>query len=206
MQIPHQFDYWTTIRAIDILSGKIHVTREYVYIADSGHHRIIEAYHSGEIKRIFGSGAAALVNGREEEAAFHSPQGMTQLGEFLFVADTGNHAIRRIHLSTGEVLTVAGNGQQGRYIADQYSHSDQSQLNSPWDLCHYENTLYIAMAGQHQVWSMNIKSDGIARIAGSGREDIFDGEAKDACFASPSKISTRKGDRFTPRRRSAATT
>ncbi|MEE9343027.1 MAG: thiol-disulfide isomerase [Gammaproteobacteria bacterium] len=174
--------------------GKVYATPNQVFITDSGNNRIIETWHNGEIKRVFGSGEKALADGVETEAAFNNPQGMTHIGGFLFVADTGNHAIRRIQLSTGEVLTIAGNGQQGRYAGDSFANARESQLNSPWDLCSFENNLFITMAGQHQIWKMNVKHQGIERYAGSGREDIIDGENKEACFAKPTGITSSGKD------------
>ena len=42
------------------------------------------------------------------QARFQAPVGMALLQDMLFVSDTGNHAIRRIRLATGEVDTLIG--------------------------------------------------------------------------------------------------
>lgn len=168
--------------------GKVLVTANSLYIADSGRNRIVQTYHDGRIRRVFGSGNAGLLDGQETAAMFDNPQGMVVIGDFLYIADTGNHAIRRIHLKSGEVMTVAGTGKQGRYVADSFRDPQQAQLNSPWDLTYYESNLYVAMAGQHQIWRMNLNHLGIERYAGSGREDIVDGTRGQACFAQPSGV------------------
>jgi len=169
--------------------GKVLATRNNLYIADSGRNRILETYHDGKVRRIFGSGTAGMLDGNETSAMFNNPQGMTLVGDFLYVADTDNHSIRRIHLKSGDVMTLAGDGKQGRYVADSFREPLDAQLNSPWDLTYHESNLYIAMAGQHQVWRMNLNHLAIERFAGSGREDIVDGPMESACFAQPSGIA-----------------
>ncbi|HFD79855.1 MAG TPA: redoxin domain-containing protein [Gammaproteobacteria bacterium] len=173
--------------------GKVLATRAHLYIADSGRNRVLEAHHDGKIRRVFGSGTAGMLDGAESAAMFDNPQGMVIVGDFLYVADTGNHAIRRIHLKSGEVMTLAGTGRQGRYGADSYREPTEAELNSPWDLAYDEGNLYIAMAGQHQVWRMNLNHLAIERYAGSGREDIVDGPLDSSCFAQPSGLAVHEG-------------
>ncbi len=169
--------------------GKVLATRNNLYIADSGRNRILETYHDGRVRRIFGSGTAGMLDGNEAAAMFSNPQGMALVGDFLYVADTDNHSIRRIHLKSGDVMTLAGDGKQGRYVADSFREPLDAQLNSPWDLAYHESNLYIAMSGQHQIWRMNLNHLAIERFAGSGREDIVDGPVESACFAQPSGIA-----------------
>jgi len=169
--------------------GKVLATRNNLYIADSGRNRILETYHDGKVRRIFGSGTAGILDGNETAAMFNNPQGMALVGDFLYVADTDNHAIRRIHLKSGDVMTLAGDGKQGRYVADSFKEPLEAKLNSPWDLAYHESNLYIAMAGQHQIWRMNLNHQAIKRFAGSGREDLADGPIDSACFAQPSGIT-----------------
>ena len=169
--------------------GKVLALRNSLFIADSGRNRILETYHDGKIRRVFGSGTAGLLDGIETAAMFDNPQGMVEVGDFLYVADTGNHAIRRIHLKTGDVMTLAGTGEQGRYVADSFREPLDARLNSPWDLGYHEGNLYISMAGQHQIWRMNLNHEAIERFAGQGREDIIDGPGQQASFAQPSGLA-----------------
>jgi sugar lactone lactonase YvrE len=129
-----------------------------------------------------------MLDGRGTEAMFDNPQGMVVVGDFMYVADTGNHAIRRVHLKSGDIMTLAGTGQQGRYVADSFRDPQEAQLNSPWDLAYHESNLYMAMAGQHQIWRMNLNHFAIERFAGSGREDLIDGPVDGASFAQPSGL------------------
>ncbi len=43
---------------------------------------------------------------RPAAATFYEPGGITATSEALFVADTNNHAIRRIFLDDGQVATL----------------------------------------------------------------------------------------------------
>ncbi len=172
--------------------GKVLATRNNLYIADSGRNRILETYHDGKIRRVFGSAASGMLDGAESAAMFDNPQGMVVVGDFLYVADTGNHALRRIQLKTGEVMTLAGTGNQGRYVGESFREPTDAELNSPWDLSYYESNLYIAMAGQHQIWRMNLNHLAIERYAGSGAPDLIDGPVEQATFAQPSGLAVHE--------------
>ena len=63
-------------------------------------------------------------------------------------------------------------------------------LNSPWDLAYHKSKLYIAMAGFHQLWVMDLESGHMAPFAGSGREGISDGPLGLAMLAQPTGIDT----------------
>jgi len=169
--------------------GKIHATAEHLYISDSGHHRILETDWHGKIQRYFGNSQAGLHDGDAQSAQFNDPQGLIEINHQLYVADTKNHAIRYIDLTSGQVDTIAGTGQQGRYIGEYFTHSSQVPLNSPWDLAHHDGLLYIAIAGQHQIWILNLALQTIYVFTGSGREDIIDGDSHQAAFAQPSGLS-----------------
>lgn len=165
---------------------------EKLYIADTNNHRIIEADFDGRIERTFGSGQAGMEDGQANEAAFDSPQGLTLDGESLLVADTENHALRKIDLVTGDVSTLAGVGHQSmRYHAG--GAPLQVALNSPWDLTISDGRLFIAMAGFHQIWEMDLEATHIKPFLGSGREGLSDGAADSAMLAQPSGLEASNG-------------
>ena len=92
-------------------------------------------------------------------------------------------------MKANTVRTVAGTGRQG---IDRRGGGPglARNLNSPWDLCLVGDKLYIAMAGDHQLWSYELTRDYIAPYAGLGEEFIRDGSLKYACFAQPSGLTT----------------
>ena len=99
---------------------------------------------------IVGSGSTALTDGSFTGSAFNHPEGLTLKGNKVYVADTGNHAIRAINLNLKTVVTIAGQGIQGRPTTNTAKGTNVS-LNSPWDLTSIEEDLFIAMAGSHQL-------------------------------------------------------
>jgi hypothetical protein len=117
---------------------------------------------------------------------FNSPQGLCFRGDVLYVADAGNHAIRAVNLQSGSVSTIAGNGRQLRTRADR----EQRSLSSPWDVAVRNQTLYIAMAGMHQIWTLDLSTGDLRVHAGSGGEDIRDGHGTGALLAQPMGITT----------------
>jgi thiol-disulfide isomerase/thioredoxin len=166
-------------------------TSNQLFIADSNHNRIVvAALDDYAIKEVIGEGTVGLKDGDFAVAQFHHPQGMAFDGRALFVADTENHAIRRIDFEARNVTTIAGTGEQARRINMIGGLGTGVALNSPWDLVMHNQMLYIAMAGPHQIWMMNPKTGGIVPFAGSGREDIIDGALNEAALAQPSGITT----------------
>ncbi len=172
--------------------GKVLATPEAIYIADTNHHRIIEADLDGSIRRSFGSGEPGLLDGPAERAAFQQPQGMVKSGTTLYVADTENHAIRSIELESGVVTTLAGTGEQA-VTGGRGGAGRSTPLSSPWDLALDDGVLYIAMAGTHQIWSLDLGTGAVAPFAGIGREGLLDGPVEQACFAQSSGLALADG-------------
>ena len=158
-----------------------------LFIADTNHNRIIVTTLDGAVRQIIGNGEEALADGPPDQAAFNHPQGMALDGDTLYVADTENHAIRRVDLATGQTETIAGDGRQG--YERKGGPGRATSLSSPWDLALHDGVIYIAMAGIHQLWALNLATGGVAPYAGSGREAITDGPLAAAALAQPSGIT-----------------
>ncbi|MBA3685057.1 MAG: redoxin domain-containing protein [Planctomycetes bacterium] len=162
-----------------------------LFIADSGHHRVLVADLDGTVARVLGSGLPGLEDGPAATARFNDPQGLAldAAGTTLFVADRLNHALRAVDLGDGRVRTLAGDGEQGENRA-YAGPSAAAQLISPWDLCRIGDGLFIAMAGSHQIWRLGL-DDGQLRVhAGNGREIRRDGPNRGAAFAQPSGLAS----------------
>ncbi|KAB8319297.1 redoxin domain-containing protein [Tolypothrix campylonemoides VB511288] len=172
--------------------GKVLVTQAGLFIADSGHHRIVISSLDGEIIHLIGTGKSGLTDGSFDEAQFFAPQGMTfdQENQILYVADTENHALRRVDLKRQVVETIAGTGEQSRNIHPHSGAARETMLNSPWDLQLWGNTLFIAMAGPHQIWELDLETRIVRTYAGTGAEACVDGELSESAFAQPSGITT----------------
>lgn len=160
-----------------------------LFIADSTHHRIVITNREGRRIAVAGSGRAGRADGPFDAAEFNEPQGMALAGETLYVADRKNHLIRALDLKKLDVRTVAGTGTQGRGQTDG-GPALKTGLNSPWDLLIRGNRLYVAVAGNHQIWILDLTQGQLRPFAGNGREDIVDGPPARASFAQPSGLAT----------------
>jgi thiol-disulfide isomerase/thioredoxin len=160
-----------------------------IFIADSTHHRVVITDLEGKKIAIVGAGVPGYVDGEFAKAKFDDPQGMALKGDILYLADRKNHAIRELDLKAQTVKTIAGTGKQGR-DRDGNGPAQKISLNSPWDLLLQGDQLYIAMAGHHQIWTLDLKKGVIGVFAGSGRETRRDGDLDRSCFAQPSGLTT----------------
>ncbi|WP_242022733.1 thioredoxin-like domain-containing protein [Gimesia chilikensis] len=165
-----------------------------LFISDSNHNRIVVSSLDGKLLDVIGSGQIGNKDGDYKTAAFDHPQGMALIGNTLYVADTENHLIRKIDLDQKQVSTLAGTGEQAR-TRKPGGKLRTTALNSPWALAEIDGTLYICMAGPHQIWSHKLGSDEIGVYAGSGREDITNGPLDTSAFAQTSGIAV-DGDIF----------
>ena len=161
-----------------------------LFVADSNHHRIVIAsLEDDSLVDVVGSGHKGLGDGPFDVATFNQPQGLALDGDILYVADTGNHALRKVDLKKKRVTTLAGTGTQAGVFALPDARK-VPQLNSPWDVLVHDGTLYIAMAGPHQIWRMDLETGEIGPWAGSGVEARIDGPAAQAALAQPSGLAT----------------
>ncbi|MBA2277176.1 MAG: alkyl hydroperoxide reductase [Chloroflexia bacterium] len=160
---------------------------ECLFIADTGHHRILSTDLGGRTIAVFGDGIAALRDGDAGTAQFNQPRGLALRSGALFVADTGNHALRHVDLDSGMVTTVAGTGALGR--TRQPGPPRGTALRSPWDLAWVGDELWIAMAGSHQLWALDPATRALRVAAGTGVESIHDGPLAEATFAQPSGLT-----------------
>jgi len=172
-----------------------------LFIADSNHNRIVVTKLDGAFLDAIGTGERGATDGAFEQATFNRPQGLALDNEAdaLYIADTGNHLIRRADLKARTVSTIAGTGAQARGFDDEAGRgaaASGTALNSPWDLQLIDCTLYIAMAGLHQIWRLDLARELISIFAGAGREARFDGARLVAAFAQPSGL-TDDGERST---------
>ncbi|XP_078053346.1 NHL repeat-containing protein 2 isoform X2 [Augochlora pura] len=162
---------------------------ECLVISDTGNNRILVTDVTGNVEYVIGGPNPGFCNGNLENARFNAPQGVCLLGAVIYVADNGNHAIRKIDLVEKIVSTVAGTGFQGYdYVGGKTGR--HQVLSSPWDVSIYRHeyagksvsVLLIAMAGTHQIWALFLedtiwwknreyKASTCAAIVGSGREE-----------------------------------
>ncbi|GFR49200.1 hypothetical protein Agub_g11225 [Astrephomene gubernaculifera] len=173
-----------------------------LFISDSNNHRILVTDLSGGFIQQIGGNGPALRDGSLDSACFNRPQGLvfSAARNALFVADTENHAVRCCDLAAGTVVTLAGNGSKGGDYRGGRSGSAQP-LNSPWDveLDEREENLYIALAGQHQIWRLELgqtrgspsaSSSSSSTSSGIGAAALFSGTGSERNQNGPTPLTT----------------
>lgn len=163
-----------------------------LFVADTNHHRIVIVdIETGEVVDVAGSGRRGFDGGDFAAATFDQPQGMALVdgGTTLLVADVGNHSIRSLDLVSRSVSTLAGNGEQASTYPPRPGVAPAVELSSPWDLLVDGHLLYIAMAGSHQLWTLDLNSAQFGPFAGSGGESVLNGPRFFAELAQPSGLA-----------------
>lgn len=164
-------------------------------VSDTTRHRLVELDADGEtVLRRIGSGERGFGDGTAASASFNEPQGLALLDDgAVVVADTVNHALRRVDLETGYVTTLAGTGRQWWQGSPTAGPAREVDLSSPWDVAVFGGRVWIAMAGVHQLWAYDPAGDGesgtVAVAAGTTNEGLVDGPGEEAWFAQPSGLA-----------------
>ena len=172
--------------------GKLVATEDRVYVADTRHHRILILDPAGKVLDVVGGPEEGRADGSYAAARFFWPQGLALRENRLWVADTENHQIREIDLAAKTVKTVAGTGAQV-YNPGAAGGALKTPLNSPWDLALDGDRLLIAMAGNHQIWTLDLAKGALASHSGTGAERIADGPHAKAEYSQPSGLSVAAG-------------
>ncbi|MCW7941779.1 alkyl hydroperoxide reductase / thiol specific antioxidant / Mal allergen [Streptomyces hygroscopicus] len=160
-------------------------------VSDTTRHQLVELAADGEtVVRRIGSGDRGFADGPAEVAGFSEPQGLALLDEdAVVVADTVNHALRRLDLATGEVTTLAGTGRQWWQGSPTAGPAREVDLSSPWDVAVFGGRVWTAMAGVHQLWTYDPRTATVAVAAGTTNEGLVDGPGAEAWFAQPSGLA-----------------
>ncbi|MFD4240107.1 NHL domain-containing thioredoxin family protein [Streptomyces sp. NPDC058525] len=161
-------------------------------VSDSTRHQLVELAADAEsVVRRFGSGERGFTAG-----SFSEPQGLALLPDGrVVVADTVNHALRVLDPRSGAVETVAGTGRQWWQGSAASGPALEVDLSSPWDVAWWQDKVWIAMAGVHQLWTWDPAEGTVEVAAGTTNEGLHDGPAAEAWFAQPSGLAAA-GDRL----------
>jgi len=133
--------------------------RGLLYVADCANNRVLELNENGRVVRVFGSGNPGFWDGVLENSGFNLPRDLVVYENYIYLADTGNHAIRRINLFNGEVETLIGDGKPGKMIVRDSHDLREVSLCHPVALALHGPALYISNAGMHQVWKLDLKAN-----------------------------------------------
>jgi sugar lactone lactonase YvrE len=169
-------------------------TNGVVYVTDSGNSVIRRVAPNGETTTLAGDGTCGSANGPGNVARFCRPTGITidRLGN-LWVADTGNHLLRRID-TNGIVTTVAGT--QG-VCGSHDGAGNQAQFCDPQDVgVDKWNNVYIVDTGNSTIRMVSDKGV-VSTLAGlAGRCDAIDGGPGVSRLCAPSGITVDGNDLY----------
>lgn len=107
----------------------------------------------------------------------------------MYIADIGNHRIRRVDAKTGVIETIAGTGE--KIMPQDGAVAKTASLLGPRALFVVGDTMWIAFREGSQVWKMDLQAGTLHHVSGTGRRGFktVDGPAKDAEYDSPKGIA-----------------
>ena len=130
---------------------------------------------------------------RRPSRAFNEPNGLcllpddvaAEVGYDVVVADTVNHALRGVHLATGDGQDPGRHRPAARCRAT----APTARCRVPWDVAWWQDRVWVAMAGVHQLWTFDPRTGAVEVAAGTANEGLLDGPLADAWFAQTSGLA-----------------
>jgi len=131
-----------------------------------------------------GDGGPAL------KAQFRQPHSIAlDKDDNIYVADIGNHRVRKIDAKTGIITSIAGNGEKKLPVAGQTAAGNP--VVGPRALFIEEGVLWIALREGHSIWKMKLSEGTWQHVAGTGKKGFTGdgGPASEATFDGPKGIA-----------------
>lgn len=165
-----------------------------IYVTDTGNSAVRAVTQAGVVATVAGNGSCGSADGHGSLARFCNPKGIALDGAGnLWVADTGNHTVRRID-PAGNVSTVAGSpGVCGS--AD--GHGGNARFCNPQDIAVDKwNNVYVVDTGNSTI--RMIKPGGeVSTLAGqAGQCGAIDGSPTVSRLCAPSGIAVEGNDLY----------
>ncbi|MGJ4752323.1 hypothetical protein [Leptospira kmetyi] len=120
----------------------------FLYITSQNHHIVKYNLMNNTYSTIAGvAGTSGNTDGVGTAARFNAPKGIATDGTYLYVADTGNHKIRKIKISDNTVTTIAGSGTAGTLDG----LGTAAKFNQPSHLVYDSNKLYVTDTNSNNI-------------------------------------------------------
>jgi len=161
-----------------------------LYVVDYGNHTIRKIVISSKVVTTFAgtAGSSGSEDGVGTSARFNSPFSITTDGSSLYVADYGNHTIRKIVIATGEITTLAG--EAGAYGSIDGIGTD-ARFYYPAGITTDGTNVYVADTGNSTVRKIVIATGEVTTIAGKAETNgSANGTGTNARFDGPFGITT----------------
>ncbi len=158
-----------------------------IYIADTWNNCIRKVdVSTGIITTVAGTGRNSGFSGdggSATAAQLNHPWGVAADGAGnLYIADSHNHRIRKVDVSTGIITTVAGNGRNSGFSGDG-GPATAAQLNHPRGVAaDGAGNLYIADSHNYRICKVDVSTGIITTVAGNGSHG-FSGDGGPATAA-----------------------
>ena len=157
-----------------------------LYITNVGDHTVVKLDASGNITTLAGvAGTNGFTDGAAATALFKWPIAIA-LGTSndLYILDAGNHAVRRLDMTTNMVTTIAGNGTSG-YVD---GIGAAARFHNPQDIIADGNGNYYIADLNHTIRKLNASTGEVTTIAGNGTQGTEDGNGTAARFFQPLSV------------------
>ena len=188
------FKPWSSATIVAPISATSNGTGN-LFVASFMSHGIYRIYSGSKIRLHAGSpfGFAGFVNASSSRAALNYPTSVTSDGTSLYVADSGNHAIRKIDMF-GAVSLLAGAMPASAGHDEGYTDSSLGTLAkfySPTGLTVVGTNLYVVDSGNQTIRRINMATKAVSTVAGSpGSIGSADGDRASARFNQPARITS----------------
>ncbi|MHB9116801.1 MAG: NHL repeat-containing protein [Burkholderiales bacterium] len=162
-----------------------------VYVADTDNSTIRKiVIATGAVTTLAGTAKSnGITDGTGAAARFYRPSSLTADGTNLYVADTGNHTIRKIVIATGAVTTLAGTASPFFGYGSTDGTGTAAKFNGPAGITTDGTNLYVADTGNNAIRKVVIATGAVTTLAG-GAWGSTDGTGTAALFYSPAGIVT----------------
>jgi len=168
---------------------------EFMYFVEMQNHIVRQVdLKSHVIQTLAGSGEAGFAgdDGPAIKARLSNPHSIAlDHHGGLYIADIGNHRIRKVDLSSKKISTIAGDGEK-QLPTDKQPALNHS-LPGPRALWVENKVIWIALREGHSIWSLDFSNGLLHHIAGTGQQGFNDGDgdgsALHATFDGPKGIA-----------------
>jgi len=156
-----------------------------LYVADGGANNSIRKIDLANVGTTLAGGEEGYAEGVGKAAAFNTPSGMAiDAAGNLYVADTGNNAIRKI-TPQGVVSTLAGDGVAGA----KDGNGAGARFNGPIGVAvDHDGVVYVSDTYNDRIRRIARNGD-VTTIAGGQRAGLADGAAAQALFDTPTGLA-----------------
>jgi sugar lactone lactonase YvrE len=155
-----------------------------IIVSDGGYAAAIRRISTDGVLTTIAGGGPGFQDGSGTEARFSSPSGLARAADgTIYVADTGNNAIRRVRLD-GSVSTIAGDGTAGYRDGP----GSQARFNGPIGLA-IDRSGRVIVADTYNDRIRAIDPDGTVITLAGSLQGAIDGPAAQARFDTPCGVA-----------------